>query len=233
MKSVAVIQSNYIPWKGYFDIIHDADLFVFYDDVQYTKNDWRNRNKIKGPNGAFWLTIPVPKNSVNLRIEEVATLNSGWQKKHFKSICECYSTAPFFYRYIETFEEIYMGKTDRLLSEINQSFIRAISRLLGLRTQFVSSSDFALEGQKTDRLIGLLRQTGAGQYICGPSAKAYIEENKFAEAGIDLIYKRYDYPEYSQLWGEFVHAVSILDMLFNAGPQTSELIWGKKEVFSQ
>ena len=234
MKTVAVIQSSYIPWKGYFDIIHDADLFIFYDDVQYTKNDWRNRNKIKGPNGTFWLTIPVPKNSVNFRIDEIQLTDSAWQKKHFRSICECYSGAKFFHHYIPLFEEIYTKQTHRSLSEMNQYFIREISRLLGLTAaQFARSSDFDLKGQKTDRLIQLLKQAGAECYISGPSAKGYLEENKFADAGIKIIYKNYDYPSYPQLWGKFAHEVSIIDLLFNTGEKAPDFIWGRNNMTAQ
>ena len=228
MKTASIVQSSYLPWKGYFDLIRDADIFIFYDDIQYTKNDWRNRNRIKGPNGAFWLTIPVPKNSVNLKINEVVIENSEWQKKHLKSIRECYSGAKFFDEYFPFFEDFYARNQWRFLSEMNQVLIKQISAWLGLTTPFAASSDFDLAGQKTDRLIQLLQQVGAEQYVSGPSAKAYLEEEKFLRAGIRLLYKNYDYPMYPQLRGKFVHEVSIIDLLFNTGDQAPGFIWSEK-----
>lgn len=228
MKTAAVIQSCYLPWKGYFDIIHSADIFIFYDDIKYTKNDWRNRNRIKGPNGVFWLTIPAPRNSVRFRIDEVQITGASWQKKHLKAIRECYSGAKFFRKYFPFFEEVYTGKTWPSLSLLNQFLTKEISGMLGLKTEFSVSSDFELEGDKTDRLIQLLQQAGADRYLSGPSAKAYLEEDKFLEAGIQLLYKDYHYPEYPQLWGNFVHEVSIIDLLFNAGDKAPAFIWGGK-----
>jgi hypothetical protein len=196
--------------------------------VQYTKNDWRNRNRIKGPNGAFWLTIPVARDSVRRSIDQVRIPDSKWQRKHLKSLCECYARAKFFPRYLPFFEDIYVKKNWASLSDLNQTLICEISAFLGLKTRFARSSDFRPEGRKTERLLALLKQAGAGRYVSGPSARAYLKEEAFAEAGIDLIYKTYDYPEYPQLWGGFMHEVSIVDMLFNLGPEAPEYIWGRK-----
>lgn len=224
---VAILQSNYIPWKGYFDIIHDADLLIFYDDVQYTKNDWRNRNRIKTPAGTAWITIPAGDDLGRL-ICEVPLRDARWAIRHWKTISQCYSKAPYFKFYREFFEHIYLDRKWEFLSELNQSLIRSISKdLLGMKTEFADSREYSLSGRKLDRLMNLLNQCGARTYVSGPAAKSYINPVQFKEAGINLIYKTYDgYPPYPQNFPPFEHAVSILDLLFQVGPDAPYYIWG-------
>jgi len=230
MKKVAVIQSNYIPWKGYFDIINDVDLFIFYDAVQFTKNDWRNRNKIKTAKGASWLTIPVGR-CIDRLICEVKIDDSRWAKRHWETICQFYERAPYFKQYKDFFAEAYLKKNWASLSELNQFLIKHIAwDILGLKTEFKDSRDFKLSGGKTDRLIGLLKKAGADVYYSGPAAKNYLEEEKFKANKIKLIYKDYTgYPEYPQLFPPFVHEVSILDLIFNVGPAAPYYIWGWRD----
>lgn len=230
MKKVAVIQSNYIPWKGYFDIIHDVDQFVFYDDVQYTKNDWRNRNKIKSKQGLHWLTIPVGSRNERL-IYEVELDDFSWTKKHWETLKQSYSKAPYFHNYKDFFESFYLGFRWTNLSVMNQYLIKTISKdLLGINTDFKDSREFHPQGQKLDRLIDLLLKVKTDLYISGPTARDYINEDRFRDAGIKIVYKDYSgYPEYPQMFPPFEHAVSILDMLFNCGIQTPDYIWGWRE----
>jgi len=227
MTTIAVLQSNYIPWKGYFDLIHDVDVFVFYDDVQYTKNDWRNRNKIKSPTGPMWLTVPVGP-SKNRLICEVILEDSWWQKKHWKQIVQNYSKAPYFNTYRPQLEHIYLELEWSSLSELNQHLIRLVScEHLGIEVKFRDSRDFALTGNKQTRLLDLLQQAGADCYVSGPAAKTHIKEEEFANEGIELIWKDYNaYPEYPQFHPPFSHGVSILDLLFQTGPRAAEYIWG-------
>lgn len=226
MKKVAIIQSNYIPWKGYFDIINDVDLFIFYDDVQYTKNDWRNRNQLKADNGTCWLTIPIGSNLSRL-IYEVTLENSYWQAKHWKTITHLYYKAPYFKRYSDFFRHIYLEKVWTNLSELNQTLIQYISReILGIKTEFQDSRQYNLAGAQLDRLLDLLVKANADAYISGPTAKAYLDEQRFQEIGIDLHYKDYsNYPNYKQMHSPFEHNVSILDVLFNCGPNAPYYIW--------
>ena len=230
MTRVAVIQSNYIPWKGYFDIIHDVDLFVFYDDVQYTKNDWRNRNKIKTAQGLAWLTVPVGKGQDRL-ICEVDIDEAAWGRKHWATIEQSYARAPFFKLYRDFFEHVYRGTTWTNLSALNQFLVRQISQeFLGLTTAFRDSREYKAQGAKQDRLIDLLRKVGATRYVSGPSARAYIQAADFASAQIELVFKDYsNYPEYLQLYPPFEPAVSILDVLFNCGPAAADVIWGWRQ----
>lgn len=227
MKTVVVLQSNYIPWKGYFDLLHDADVFIFYDDVQFTKNDWRNRNKIKTSKGAEWITIPVGTDAHRL-ICEVEIEDSTWQTKHWKTIRQNYNNCPHFNRYKAFFEDVYLGRDWGNLSELNQYLIRTISRdILGIDTEFGDSREYGLSGKKFDRLLDIVTKTGASRYISGPAAKDYIDASRFAAAGIDLLWKDYScYPEYSQRFPPYEHGVSILDLLFNVGPDAPWYIWG-------
>jgi hypothetical protein len=227
MKKVAVIQSNYIPWKGYFDIIHDVDQFIFYDDVQYTKNDWRNRNRVKSKQGLHWLTIPIGSHNDRL-IHEVEIHDPSWTRKHWETLKQCYSKAPYFHKYKEFFESFYLGGKWTNLSELNQYLIKTISNeFLGMDTEFMDSRIFHPGGKKLDRLVDLLQQADAELYVSGPAARHYIDKNVFVEAGIEVVYKDYSgYPEYTQLFPPFEHAVSIVDVLFNCGPHAPDYIWG-------
>lgn len=229
-KRVAILQSNYIPWKGYFDIIHDVDLFIFYDDLQYTKNDWRNRNKIKTNQGVNWITIPVGADA-NRLICDVEITDATWQTKHWKTLQQFYCKSPHFARYQTFFEDIYLGRQWRNLSELNQHLIRLISvDLLNITTEFRDSREFNLSGQKLERLLELVTKAGAERYISGPAAKDYIESARFAELGIELVWKDYSgYPEYPQRFPPFDHGVSILDLLFNVGPDAPWYIWGWRD----
>ena len=216
-KKIAILQSNYIPWKGYFDIIAAVDEFILYDDVQFTKNDWRNRNKIKTPQGVQWLTVTVGQD-IKRRIRDVELLNSKWQTKHWKTLESNYRRAPYFEEVAAIFEPLYMQRQHANLSALNQMFIEAICAYLNITTKISHSWDYQLVEGKSARLADLCTQAGATEYISGPAAKDYIEENVFAEQGIKLTWFDYEgYPEYPQLWGDFTHTVTILDLLFNCG----------------
>ncbi|MNN12203.1 WbqC-like protein family protein [compost metagenome] len=230
MKKVAVLQSNYLPWKGYFDIIHDVDLFIFYDDVQYTKNDWRNRNKVKTGTGSQWITIPIKASSQQL-ICDVGLPNSNWDIKHFKTLNALYSKATYYKKFKSFLEYVYLEKEWSSLSELNKYLIQFISReFLGLKTIFADSREFYSERKKLDRLVSLLKNVNADTYISGPAAKDYIDDSRFEKEKITLIYKDYsNYPEYLQFHPPFDHYVTILDLLFHTGPDAPYYIWGWRE----
>lgn len=230
MKTVAIIQSNYIPWKGYFDIIHAVEQFIFYDDVQFTKNDWRNRNKIKTHQGVNWLTIPVGMDEKRL-ICEVEIKDLRWTDKHWKTLFQYYSRAPYFQWLRPFLEETYLGRRWDTLSEFNHFFIRTLARdYLGITTEFRDSCEYHPDGNKLDRLLDLLKKAGATTYISGPAAKDYIDAERFHEAGIELVYHSYTgYPEYPQFFPPFEHGVTILDLLFHTGPEAPWYIWGWRQ----
>jgi glutaredoxin-related protein len=215
---VAILQSNYIPWKGYFDIIASVDEFILYDDMQFTKNDWRNRNKIKTPAGEQWLSVPVGQD-IRRRIRDVELPDGAWQPKHWKTLAANYSRAPHFEEIAAWLEPIYMERPHTHLSTLNRELIEAICGYLGIITKITNSWDYKLGEGKTERLVDLCLQAGATEYISGPSAKDYIESDIFSSNNIKLTWLDYNgYPEYPQLWGgEFQHGVSIVDLLFNCG----------------
>jgi hypothetical protein len=225
--TAVVLQSNYLPWKGYFDLIHDADVCVFYDEVQYTKNDWRNRNRIKTAAGPRWISVPAGAR-IHRRVCDVALRDHRWQEKHWKTLSLAYSAAPHFSRYRDFFADLYLGRTWRTLSDLNQFAIRTIAaEFLGIRARFLDSRDYPTPGARAERLIGLLRRIGAGIYVSGPAARAYLDESACAAAGIEVHWKSYEgYPEYPQPYPPFEHAVSIVDALFCLGPEAGEYIWG-------
>ena len=229
---LAIIQPSYIPWRGYFHQIQKADVFMFYDDVQYDKHGWRNRNRIKTANGTIWLTIPVAARGnvvENTKILEIRCATKGWGRKHWMTLQQSYRKAPFFERYAPLLEEFYSRDEERL-AELTIDLTRRLARELGIaRTRFVRSSELqGIEGAATDRLIALLHAVGADHFISGPSARAYIDEAKLASARVRLEYMRYEYPEYEQLHPPYDPQVSILDLLFMRGEDAGELIWGRR-----
>jgi hypothetical protein len=230
VKRVAINQSNYVPWKGYFDLIHDVDLFLFYDDVQYTKNDWRNRNLVKTRTGRQWLTIPTGPD-LKRRICDVTIQTSSWQRKHWQTLTQLYGKAPFFKHYSAFLSEVYATREWRNLSELNQWLIRTIAHdFLDIRTPMRQSTDFPSPGRSQERVLGLLKAVQADVYVSGPAAKAYIDADRFRAAGIEVIWKDYSgYPEYPQFHPPFQHAVTILDLLFQVGPAAPFYIWGWRE----
>ena len=218
-KKIAISQSNYIPWKGYFDMIAAVDEFILYDDMQYTRRDWRNRNKIKTPKGAEWLTVPVHvKGKYLQRICDTQIQGRDWAHSHWNGLVLNYRRAPYFDEIASLIEPLYKSEGFTHLSKLNRRFTECIAGYLGMTTRISQSSDYKLCDGKSERLADLTLQAGGRAYISGPSAKDYLDESVFAERGIDVIWFDYSgYPDYPQLWGEFIHGVTILDLLFNCG----------------
>jgi hypothetical protein len=219
-KRIAISQSNYIPWKGYFDTINAMDEFVLYDDVQFTRRDWRNRNKIKTAAGVQWLTIPVlVKGKYLQKIKETLISDPTWAKTHWRSLEHAYARARHFDTCAPHFKALYDNPGSDRLSEINRAFIETACRLLGITTTLRWSSDYRLEDDRNDRLISICQQAGATDYYSGPAARSYLDESAFAACGIKVHWIDYSgYPEYPQLFPPFDPYVSVLDLLFNVGP---------------
>ena len=218
---VGAIQSAYIPWRGYFDFIASVDLFVIYDDVPYSKNSWRNRNRIKTPRGVEWLTVPV-HGRLNDTIDEVAIADPSFVARHRAKLVEALGPAPYFAQAIDIWESgIQAGHLN--LSAQNVALIRSVCSYLGITTPLAFSRDLGLAGTKTARLLDLLRRTGGTTYVSGPSARGYLDEALLAGNKITLEYKAYDYEPYSQLFGPFVGDVTVLDLIANEGPRSREL----------
>jgi hypothetical protein len=222
-KKVAIVQSNYIPWKGYFDMINLVDEFILYDDVQYTRRDWRNRNLIRTATGLQWLTIPVDvKGKYFQKIKDTKISDLHWPKKHWAAITHNYSKADQFAEYKDCFEHLYLSNQERFLSDINYKFLVAICELLGIKTRISWSMNYNSTDGKTERLVDLCKQAGATDYLSGPAARHYLDEQLFAREGIALRYMDYSgYPEYTQQSLPFEHRVSIIDLLFNKGREAT------------
>ncbi|MDY9920619.1 MAG: WbqC family protein [Synergistota bacterium] len=235
-KTVAILQSNYIPWKGNFHMMRLVDEYVLYDDVQFTRRDWRNRNKIKTPTGLRWLTIPVKSVSnhqskeCSQRICDTEISDVFWAEKHWKEIESNYSIAPFWKMYETKLKETYeTAAKETLLSMVNYHFLSKLMELLVFSTTITWSMDYSAKGHKTDRLLDILQKAEATDYLSGPLAKDYIENEKFDKAGIALHWMEYGpYPEYQQLYPPFEHGVSVLDMLFMLGKDTPSFIWNNE-----
>ena len=227
MTRVAIIQPSYIPWRGFFDIIHSVDAFVFLDDVQYTVRDWRNRNRIKlRQGGSTWLTIPIlggrDQRIVDVEVDDA----QGWRRKHLESLRHNYGRSEFFERYFPGISERLLGAGTKL-SEIDITLAEQICDWLDCRRPFHRSSELAPQGSKDDRLIDIIQKVGGTFYLSGPAAQAYIAPAKFTAAAIELAYADYSgYPEYPQISMPFEPAVSVLDLLFSVGPKAPEYIWG-------
>lgn len=223
-----ILQPSYVPWRGYFDQIRRADLFIFYDDVQYDKHGWRNRNQIKTPHGKKWLTIPVHTAGVTsgIAIQDVQIdWSRNWPQSHLKSLASAYGRAPYFKQYLPLLESFY-SRHDGTIADFTIETTMLLARELGLeQARFMRSSELkGIGGQRTQRLVEILSRVGADHYISGPSAREYIEPEKFREAGIELEYMQYDYPEYPQLYPPFDPQVSVLDLLFMTGKKALDFI---------
>lgn len=223
MKKIAILQSNYIPWKGYFDLINMVDEFILYDDMQYTKNDWRNRNKIKTSQGIKWLSIPIRQEKLSQKISQTKINDKRWNTKHYKTISQNYIKAKYFNKYKEVFEELYLTCNEEYLSKINYRFITAINEILGVNTKIRFSDEFVLKGDKTQKLLNICKECNANVYVSGPSAKSYFDEELALKENIAVEWINYDnYPTYNQLYPPFFHEVSILDLIFNEGEEAKK-----------
>jgi len=228
MKVVAIHQPNYLPWLGYFYKITNCDVFVFLDNVQYTKNSFINRNKIKTPQGAMWLTVGVlSKGEYGQSISETKIdSNVSWNKNHWKSICQNYARSPYLDKYKEYLESIYQRQWE-YLADLNESLIKANCDMLSItNVEFIRASDLDLSGKGTELLINICQEVGADTYLSGFGGVKYMEEDKFRESGIELKYYNFENPTYHQLWGDFIPNLSIIDLLFNEGDGSLQILRG-------
>lgn len=228
MVRVAIIQPSYIPWRGFFDVIHSVDVFVFLDDVQYTVRDWRNRNRIKTHQGpSVWLTVPT-RGGRDQRIADVEIDDTqDWRRKHLASLRHSYGKCRHFADYFPELSEL-LTNGPANLAALDITLTERICRWLSVERRFLRSSDLSPVGSKDDRLIDIVRKVDGSFYLSGPAARDYIVPQKFADAGIELAYQDYaGYPEYPQISDPFDPHVSALDLLFAVGPAAPEYIWGK------
>ena len=225
MKKGIITQSNYIPWKGFFHSLANVDVFVIYDDMQYTRRDWRNRNKLITSNGPKWLSIPVDiKGCYFIKIKDVTIHSNGWKKDHLNFIQNNYRRAPGFKEHFPKIEQLFINAPSKYLTDVNEFFIRELNKLLGINVEIRRSSEFILAEEKTERLLNICIDIGVDKYYSGPAAKVYMEESVFTNKNILVEYWDYsNFKTYNQLWDGFEHGVSVLDLMFNV-PENK---WGK------
>jgi hypothetical protein len=223
---IAIIQSCYVPWRGFFDLIGRCDEYVIYDCAQFVKRHWHNRNRIKTAAGPEWLTIPVISKGRYKQPIDAVEISEAWADKHWRAIELAYRHAPYFDALADTVRGWYeRAAKERLLTEINAIFLIEIAKSLGVATRIVRDTIYPASGAKSDRLLAIIRAAGANRYLSGPSAKAYLDEALFASAGVAVEWMSYQgYGDYPQLYGPFEPAVSVLDLLFNVGSEAPRYI---------
>ena len=224
-RTVVIVQPSYLPWLGYFAQMWRSDVFVIYDDVQYDKHGWRNRNRIKTPQGSQWLTVPVLHHGKGRPlISEVQIDNrQPWARRHLQAISQNYSKAPYFADYVPRFTEVLSRDWTRLV-ELDVAFLQILCDMLGLRRDVIRASSLGIEGAGAERLVDICRHLGAARFFEGAAGQDYIDSSLFTAAGITLEYQDYRHPVYPQLHGEFVSHLSVVDLLFNVGPQSLETL---------
>jgi len=224
---IAVVQPLYLPWIGYFDLIKQSDIFVFFDHIQFERRSWQNRNRIKTPHGSKWLSIPIEtKGRLHQLILETRIKNDlGWAEKHRKSIVYNYRSSRNFAKYSSVFEKVYTKRWD-YLADLNIFLIRLIAEKLDIRSQYIKSSELNVEGAKTELLVNICKTLGADEYLSGPAAKNYIQPELFEKNKITLTYHEFPHPVYPQLNGEFIPYLSVIDLLLNCGEDSHRIVWG-------
>lgn len=226
MVTIGILQPGYLPWLGFFEQMHRSDVFVIYDDVQYDKHSWRNRNRIKTANGVQWLTVPVMadiKNNLTIR-ETLIDNKTNWRKKHLQSISQSYSKAPFFKNYLPIFEEAFLSEW-KMLFDIDIYFIRRLANAMGIDSgKMVLSSSLNVAGDKLSRLVNICKKLNADVFYEGAAGRDYINAEYFSENGVKVVFQDYKHPEYKQLHGEFQPYLSVIDLLFNHGGESLNIL---------
>ncbi len=226
---IGILQSSYLPWLGYFDQIARSDVFVIYDDVQFEKGSWRHRNRIKTSQGIKWLTVPVLTKGKALPLINQVRINNvdHWQRKHIKTLEQNYRKSEYFETYAGDLFQILECKWE-LLTDLNLTLIKWFMSVLGINTKLVMSSDLNIEGYGTSRLIEIIKYLGGTSFYEGAAGKNYIEENLFESEGIQIVYQEYEHPTYTQLFEGFMPYLSVIDLIFNNGPEGLEIIMEKR-----
>lgn len=224
-RTAVILQPSYLPWLGYFAQMGRSDVFVVYDDVQYDKHSWRNRNRIKTAQGVQWLTVPVRTHGQNWPTNRDVLIDNkqDWRRKHLMSIRQSYAKAPFFREYIGVFDDLYARERTHLL-ELNHTLLLSICDVLGLQREIRFSSELGVEGANVSRLVNICRTVGAERFYEGAAGRDYIDDSQFTSAGLHIEYQDYQHPEYPQLHGPFEPFLSVIDLLFNCGPKSLEVL---------
>lgn len=229
-KTLAVLQPGYLPWLGFFDQVMRSDVFVLYDDVQFDKNGWRNRNRVKSPSGPLWMTVPVKIKSLSQSICDVEIDNSKpWQRKHISTLSQYYRKAPFFEKYFPSISELLSAPWERI-SELDIALIHYFLDCLACKTEIVRSSKLKVTGDRCERLLNFCKHFSAEKYLSGNAAQSYLDLDMFGNHGIEVEWQNYNHPVYSQVGGDFIPYLSVLDLLLNCGPESAAIIGTQSSV---
>jgi WbqC-like protein family len=226
--TLVALQPGYLPWLGYFDLLHRADVFVHYDDVQFDKHGWRNRNRVKSPRGAVWLTVPVRHSGrfgqsvLDVEIDD----RQDWRRKHLSTVAQFYARAPLVESVLPRLRDILERPWPRLV-DLDLAIIDWLAAELGIATTRCRASELGIGGDRNERLIHLCRHFGATRYLSGDAARAYLDVERFATAGIEVVWHDYQHPTYPQLHGGFVPYMSTLDLLLNVGKRSLAVLDGR------
>lgn len=232
-RTLVVLQPGYLPWLGFFDQMRRSDVFVYYDDVQFDKNGWRNRNRIKAPSGPHWLSVPVRHSGLGLpRILDVEIdSRMPWARKHLGSIRQFYARAPFLRAYLPELEEMLERPWEHLV-DLDIALATRMAAWLGVSRPVVRSSELGIRGERSERLLHLCQHVGATVYLSGNAAKSYLDVELFARHGIAVEWQDFAHPSYPQLHGEFVPYLSALDLLLNCGEESAAILSSHAERLS-
>jgi hypothetical protein len=224
-RTLVVLQPGYLPWLGFFDQLLRSDIFVLYDDVQFDKNGWRNRNRIKSPTGPHWLTVPVRIRSLTQRILETQIDDrQPWARKHLGTIKQFYAGAPFLKRYLPELEELLAGRRWDRLIDLDVAVIQLFCAWLRIERQMVRASELGIGGERSERLLNICRHLGARRYLSGNAAQSYLDVELFVRHGIEVKFQNYEHPVYPQQHGQFVPLLSALDLLLNCGDESAAIV---------
>lgn len=223
--TLAILQPGYLPWLGFFEQLARSDVFVIYDDVQFDKHGWRNRNRIKSPDGPHWLTVPVRHAGKNTPTNHTIEIDrtQRWARKHIGSIRQFYARSPHLDRYLPELEEL-LHRDWRLLVDLDLAVTALLCRWLGLERSVVRSSALGIGGGQSERLLNHCRHFGARRYLSGAAARDYLDTGLFAEQGVEVVWQDYRHPVYPQPHGPFVSHLSTLDLILNCGDQSRSLL---------
>lgn len=230
--TIGILQPGYLPWLGFFEQLYKSDIFVLYDDVQYDRGGWRNRNRIKTAQGAQWLTVPVhAKFTERTLIKDVLIDNTvDWRKQHLRAIACNYAKTPFYKDYQQLFEEAYQ-KEWKYLADLDIFFIKGLAGALGIKDKKITrSSDLELPADTIERLIAVCKIYNVDTFYEGQAGRDYIDIEKFKSRGITVDFQDYKHPRYRQMFGEFVPFLSAVDLLFNHGKESLDILLNQREV---
>jgi len=219
-------QPVYLPWLGLFHKIALADAFVSFNQVQYLPKDWNNRNNIKTAQGPIWLTVPVLKSGYREKVLTEIEINNSipWQRKHWKSIQLNYKKAQYFKRYADFFEDVYLNREWKYLADLNDYMLVRFIETLGIEVQFVDAREKDFKGKKNDLVLDMCLKMKAHMYIFGALGKNYADVESFERNNIKVYFQNYNHPTYPQQYGEFISHLSIIDLLFNCGPNSLDIL---------